>query len=80
MTFTEKAIMDEKALYNTGIREGTELGKKLGKEEGEQRKKMEVIKKMLKENFDKNVIKKIANATDEEIEEAKKRRNRNKVA
>ena len=64
--------MDEKALYNTGIREG--------REEGEQRKKMEVIKKMLKENFDKNVIKKIANATDEEIEEAKKRRNRNKAA
>jgi hypothetical protein len=26
---------------------------------------------MLKENFDKNIIKKIANATDKDIEEAK---------
>ena len=25
----QKAIMDEKALYNTGIREGTEIGKEL---------------------------------------------------
>ncbi len=32
---------------------------------------MEVIKRMLKENFDNNVIKKITNATDEEIEQAK---------
>ena len=71
----EKAIRDEKALYNTGIREGTEIGKKLGqklgREEGEQKKKIEVIKKMLQENFNRDLIKKIANATDEEIEQAK---------
>ena len=30
---------------------------------------------MLNENFDKNVIKKITNATDEEIEEAKESKN-----
>ena len=53
----EKAIRDEKALYNTGIREGTEIGKKLGqklgREEGERKKKIEVIKKMLQENLNK---------------------------
>ena len=63
----EKAIRDEKALYNTGIREGKELGR----EEGERKKKIEVIKKMLQENFNRDLIKKIANATDEEIEQAK---------
>ena len=75
----QKAIMDEKALYNTGIREGKELGEKIGREagekigeqKGEQKKKIEVIKRMLNENFDNDTIKKIANATDEEIEEAR---------
>ena len=79
----QKAIMDEKALYKTGIREGKELGEKIGREAGEkigrevgekigeQKNKIEVIKRMLNENFDKNTIKKITNATDEEIEEAK---------
>ncbi len=32
---------------------------------------MEVIKRMLNENFNKSVIKKITNATDEEIEQAR---------
>ena len=63
----QKAIMDEKALYNTGIREGKELGRATGKHET----KIEVIKRMLNEKFDNDTIKKIANATDEEIEEAK---------
>ena len=71
----EKAIRDEKALYNTGIREGTEIGKKLGqklgREEGERKKKIEVISRMLKDNMDIELIKKYANATDEEIEEAR---------
>jgi len=67
----QKAIMDEKALYNTGIREGTEIGKKLGREEGEQRKKIEVIKRMLKDNVDIGLIKKYVGATEEEIERAK---------
>lgn len=71
----QKAIMDEKALYNTGIREGKELGRaegeKIGEQKGEQKNKIEVIKRMLNEKFDNDTIKKIANATDEEIEEAK---------
>ena len=71
----QKAIMDEKALYNTGIREGKELGRaegeKIGEQKGEQKNKIEVIKRMLNENFDNDTIKKIANATDEEIEEAR---------
>ena len=79
----QKAIMDEKALYNTGIREGKEigraegekigkeLGEKIGEQKGEHKNKIKVIKRMLDENFDKDTIKKIANATDKEIEEAK---------
>ena len=71
----QKAIIDEKALYNTGIREGKELGRaegeKIGEQKGEQKNKIEVIKRMLNEKFDNDTIKKIANATDEEIEEAK---------
>ena len=63
----EKAIRDEKALYNTGIREGKELGR----EEGERKNKIEVISRMLKDNMDIELIKKYANATDEEIEEAR---------
>lgn len=63
----EKAIKDEKAIYNTGIREGKELGR----EEGERRNKIEVIKRMLKDNIDIALIKKYADATDEEIDEAK---------
>ena len=59
----QKAMMDEKALYNTGIREGKELG--------EHKNKIEVIKRMLNDNLDIEMIKKYANATDEEIEEAK---------
>ena len=35
------------------------------------KKKIEVIKKMLQENLNKDLIKKITNATDEEIEQAK---------
>ena len=59
--------MDEKALYNTGIREGKELGRA----EGEQKEKIEVIKRMLNDNLNIEMIKKYTNATDEEIEEAK---------
>ena len=59
----EKAIRDEKALYNTGIREGKEIG--------ERKNKIEVIKRMVQENFDNDIIKKITNATDKEIEEVR---------
>lgn len=45
--------------------------KRFGKIEGAKETKMEVVKKMLKENFNINIIKKITNATDEEIEQAR---------
>ena len=79
----QKAIMDEKALYNTGIREGKELGEKIGreagekigratgKEEGKHENKIEVIKRMLNANLSIDLIKECTKATDEEIEEAK---------
>jgi len=71
--------MDEKALYNTGIREGKELGRAegekigraTGKEEGKHENKIEVIKRMLNANLSIDLIKECTNATDEEIEEAK---------
>ena len=63
----QKATMDEKALYNIGIREGKKLGEKIG----EQKKKIEVIKRMLNANLSIDLIKECTNATDEEIEEAK---------
>ncbi len=72
----QKAIMDEKALYNTGIREGKEIGeeigRKFGQKIGEHKTKIEVIKRMLNDNLEIETIKKYVNATDEEIEEAKK--------
>ena len=71
----QKAIMDEKALYNTGIREGKELGRaegeKIGEQKGEQKNKIEVIKRMLNANLSIDLIKECTKATDEEIEEAK---------
>ena len=67
----QKAIMDEKALYNTGIREGKELGEKIG----EQKNKIEVIKRMLNANLSIDLIKECTKATDEEIEEAKVSKN-----
>ena len=71
--------MDEKALYNTGIREGKELGRAegekigraTGKEEGKHENKIEVIKRMLNANLSIDLIKECTKATDEEIEEAK---------
>ena len=45
--------------------------KKRGYASGKRKTKIEVIGRMLNENFDKDTIKKIAKATDEEIEEAR---------
>lgn len=79
----EKAIMDEKALYNTGIREGTELGKKLGREEGreEGRKegkeegtketKRKIAKKLISKNMKTEEIMELTGLTKEEIKELK---------
>ena len=63
----EKAIRDEKALYNTGIREGKELGR----EEGEQRKTKEIAKKMLSKGIRVKEIIELTGLTEEEIEELK---------
>mgnify|MGYP002569947582 CR=1 FL=1 len=51
--------------------EGVEKGRTAGNIEGAKKTQIRVIKRMLKENFDKNIIKKIANATDKDIEEAR---------
>ena len=75
----EKAIMDEKALYNTGIREGTELGKKLGREEGRKEGKEEgtketkrkIAKKLISKNMKTEEIMELTGLTKEEIEELK---------
>ena len=83
----EKAIMDEKALYNTGIREGTELGKKLGreegkkegreegrkegKEEGRKETKRKIAKKLISKNMKTEEIMELTGLTKEEIKELK---------
>ena len=46
-------------------------GKKEGYASGKRKTKIEVIEKMLNDNLRIELIKKYANATDEEIEEAK---------
>ena len=50
---------------------GRKEGKKEGYASGKRKTEIEVIGRMLNENFDKDTIKKIAKATDEEIEEAR---------
>ena len=71
----EKAIRDEKALYNTGIREGTEIGKKLGeklgREEGIKENKREIAKKLMSKNIATEEIVEITGLTKEEIDELK---------
>ncbi len=71
----EKAIMDEKALYNTGIREGTELGKKLGREEGKKEgtkeTKRKIAKKLISKNMKTEEIMELTGLTKEEIKELK---------
>ena len=71
----EKAIMDEKALYNTGIREGTELGKKLGREEGRKEgtkeTKRKIAKKLISKNMKTEEIMELTGLTKEEIKELK---------
>ena len=59
----EKAIRDEKALYNTGIREGKELGIK--------ENKREIAKKMLSKGIKIKEVIELTGLTKEEIEELK---------
>ena len=63
----EKAIMDEKALYNTGIREGKELGR----EEGTKETKRKIAKKLISKNMKTEEIMELTGLTKEEIKELK---------
>ena len=67
----EKAIRDEKALYNTGIREGKELGEKIGREKGIKENKRAIAKKMLSKGIRVKEIIELTGLTEEEIEELK---------
>lgn len=59
----EKAIRDEKALYNTGIREGKELGIK--------ENKREIALKLLSKNMKTEEVAELTGMTKEEIEKLK---------
>ena len=71
----EKAIMDEKAIYQAGLNNGEEKGKKLGRAEGEkigrEKTMKEVAKKLLKQNIEIENIAEITGLTIEEIEKLK---------
>ena len=59
----EKDIKDEKALYNTGIREGKELGIK--------ENKREIALKLLSKNMKTEEVAELTGMTKEEIEKLK---------
>ena len=63
--------MEQQKARKNGRKEGRKEGKKEGYASGKRKTKIEVIGRMLNENFDKDTIKKIAKATDEEIEEVR---------
>ena len=60
----QKAIMDEKAIYEKGLEVGIEKGMK----EGSQKEKIEIAKKMLELKIDKETIAKATGLTEQEIE------------
>mgnify|MGYP004554416955 FL=1 len=60
----EKAIMDEKAIYRKGIKDG----KVAGKIEGAKEKEVQIAQNMLKEKIDIELIIKITGLSKEEIE------------
>ncbi|MEE0791324.1 MAG: ATPase, partial [Clostridia bacterium] len=80
----QKAIMDEKAIYEKGLEIGIEKGMKEGMKEGIQRgiekgiekgimegsqkEKIEIAKKMLELKIDKETIAKATGLTEQEIE------------
>lgn len=64
----EKAIMDEKAIYQAGINNGKTEGEKLGREETAK----EIAKKMLKQEMKIETIAEITGLTIEKIEKLKK--------
>ena len=76
----QKAIMDEKAIYEKGLEVGIEKGMKEGIQrgiekgiekgimEGSQKEKIEIAKKMLELKIDKETIAKATGLTEQEIE------------
>ena len=72
----QKAIMDEKAIYEKGLEIGIEKGIQRGIEkgiekgimEGSQKEKIEIAKKMLELKIDKETIAKATGLTEQEIE------------
>ena len=72
----QKAIMDEKAIYEKGLEIGIEKGIQRGMEkgiekgimEGSQKEKIEIAKKMLKLKIDKETIAEATGLTEQEIE------------
>ena len=63
----EKAIMDEKAIYQAGL----DKGKTEGKEEGKVEAMQEVAKKLLKQNLEMRKIAEITGLSIKEIEKLK---------
>ena len=59
----EKAIRDEKAVERFGLKKGIEIGEKR-----EKREKREIAKKMKDNGIEIEIIQKITNLTQEEIE------------
>ena len=72
----QKAIMDEKAIYEKGLEVGIEKGIQRGMEkgiekgimEGSQKEKIEITKKMLELKIDKETIAEATGLTEQEIE------------
>ena len=64
----EKAIMDEKAIYQAGLDNGKEEGEKLGRKKGRVETMKEVAKKLIKQNMNIENVAEITGLTIEEIE------------
>ena len=64
----EKAIMDEKAIYQAGLDNGKEEGEKLGRKKGRVETMKEVARKLLKQNMNIENVAEITGLTIEEIE------------
>ena len=67
----EKAIMDEKAIYQAGINNGKAEGEKLGRKQGRVETIKEIAKKLLKQNMNIESISEITGLSVEEIEKLK---------
>ena len=69
-----KAIMDEEAIYDTGVNDGIEKGIKKGVEKGKNAKTVEIAKKLLDKNMSIEEIIDITGITKEEIEDIKNKK------